>query len=93
MKASSDVFGRCVVQRAFWRDVRERRGDLWETLGMDGEMNPGAEETQKVWWERREELQALVDELDVVKPKIYVEAISRESPNPCEGTRQGQGKV
>ncbi|KAF7982996.1 hypothetical protein HWV62_24610 [Athelia sp. TMB] len=56
-------------QTAYWADVRERWGDLWEALRVEGESNAGSEETVQVWWLRFEEVAAYVHRLDIVNPK------------------------
>ncbi|KAF9529766.1 hypothetical protein CPB83DRAFT_852143 [Crepidotus variabilis] len=40
------------IQVRFWRDVKERWGELWEMLRVEGELNAGWEETTAVWWGR-----------------------------------------
>ncbi|KZP18369.1 hypothetical protein FIBSPDRAFT_863852 [Athelia psychrophila] len=61
-------------QTAYWADVRERWGGLWEALRVEGERNAGAAETERVWWGRWEEVAAFLHGLNVVNPKkIYIE--------------------
>ena len=42
-------------QAHLWRDVRARWSDLWDALRVEGEMNAGREETERVWQARWEE--------------------------------------
>ncbi|KAL0569147.1 hypothetical protein V5O48_012821 [Marasmius crinis-equi] len=37
------------IQTRYWMDVRDRWGELWEMLRVEGEMNAGCEETVGVW--------------------------------------------
>lgn len=69
-------------QTSYWADVRDRWGGLWDALRVDGEMNAGAEETQRVWWSRWEEVANLMHRLTIINPKkIYVE---KEKPTPVQ---------
>ena len=69
-------------QTSYWADVRDRWGGLWDALRVDGEMNAGAEETQRVWWSRWEEVAIVLHGLAIVNPKkMYVE---REKPSPVQ---------
>jgi hypothetical protein len=50
----------CVFQLArwqarLWHDVRMRWSDLWDALRVEGEMNAGSEETERVWRARWDE--------------------------------------
>ncbi|KAL0072597.1 hypothetical protein AAF712_000360 [Marasmius tenuissimus] len=40
------------IQVAYWAGVRDRWGELWEMLRVEGEMNGGGEETIGVWRQR-----------------------------------------
>lgn len=67
-------------QTAYWADVRERWGGLWDALRVDGEKNAGAAETERVWWERWEQVAGFIHGLNVVNPKkIYVDKPQRSS--------------
>lgn len=61
-------------QTSYWADVRDRWGGLWDALRVDGEMNAGAEETERVWWGRWAEVANVIHGLNIVNPKkIYVD--------------------
>ncbi|KAH7102142.1 hypothetical protein BKA62DRAFT_118078 [Auriculariales sp. MPI-PUGE-AT-0066] len=57
-------------QATFWGEVAMRWAALWEALGVEGEgdANTGAGETVRVWWERWEEVERMVAELNLVNP-------------------------
>ncbi|OBZ69702.1 Dynamin-binding protein [Grifola frondosa] len=55
-------------QITFWRDMRDIWSELWEALKVDEEMNAGAAETLKVWWERYATVEVSVDGLNIVRP-------------------------
>lgn len=48
------------VQARYWQDVRDRWGELWEMLRVEGEMNGGAEETMAVWHKRWADVETVV---------------------------------
>jgi len=61
-------------QTSYWADVHDRWGGLWDALRVDGEMNAGAAETERVWWGRWAEVASAIHGLNIVNPKkIYVE--------------------
>lgn len=61
-------------QTSYWADVHDRWGGLWDALRVDGEMNAGAAETERVWWNRWAEVASVTHGLNIVNPKkIYVE--------------------
>jgi hypothetical protein len=61
-------------QTSYWADVHDRWGSLWDALRVDGEMNAGAAETERVWWGRWAEVATVIQGLNIVNPKkIYVE--------------------
>jgi dynamin-binding protein len=80
------------IQMVFYADVRERWSDLWDALRVDGEMNAGSEETERVWWERWEEVQNVVGALDIVNPKLYVEAILRSPSSFSQPPKKAKKK-
>ncbi|KIK60802.1 hypothetical protein GYMLUDRAFT_59226 [Collybiopsis luxurians FD-317 M1] len=62
------------IQTQFWQDVRDRWGELWEMLRVDGEMNAGAEETIEVWRSRWLDVDEVVKSLVITNDrKIYQE--------------------
>ncbi|KAF8515335.1 hypothetical protein BU17DRAFT_51746 [Hysterangium stoloniferum] len=54
-------------QARFWREVRAHWVELWDALGVDGDMSAGAPETLRVWWERWEEIDAAAAALGITK--------------------------
>ncbi|KIK51963.1 hypothetical protein GYMLUDRAFT_50250 [Collybiopsis luxurians FD-317 M1] len=66
------------IQTRFWQDVRDRWGELWETLRVDGEMNAGAQETIGIWRTR------WLDADEVVKSLVITNnrRIYQEPPRP-----------
>ena len=54
---------------------------MWDALRVDGEMNAGAAETARVWWERWAEAANTVHGLNIVSVKIYVEQPVMQSQN------------
>ncbi|KAF9075511.1 hypothetical protein BDP27DRAFT_1212296 [Rhodocollybia butyracea] len=74
------------IQTQFWQDVRDRWGDLWEMLRVDGEMNAGADETIAVWLARWSDVDEVVKSLAITNErKIYQEplrpAVSPPTPS------------
>ncbi|THH29044.1 hypothetical protein EUX98_g5144 [Antrodiella citrinella] len=72
----------CIVRFAGWQaefysEVRDRWGELWDALKVEGEMQGEAAETLRVWWSRFAEVEAHVNSLHIVKP---LERIHRDSP-------------
>ncbi|KAF5387247.1 hypothetical protein D9757_006854 [Collybiopsis confluens] len=64
------------IQTQFWQDVRDRWGELWEMLRVDGEMNAGAGETIEVWHSRWSDVDEIVKSLAVTNDrKIYQEPL------------------
>ena len=56
------------IQARFYADVRDRWSDLWDALRVEGEMNAGASETLRVWWERWGEVDKMVLGLKIAYP-------------------------
>ncbi|KAJ3992198.1 hypothetical protein F5050DRAFT_1580002 [Lentinula boryana] len=64
------------IQTQFWQDVRDRWGELWEMLRVDGEMNAGADETIAVWAARWSDVDDVVKSLAITNErKIYQEPL------------------
>ncbi|KAJ4471540.1 hypothetical protein J3R30DRAFT_1091686 [Lentinula aciculospora] len=64
------------IQTQFWQDVRDRWGELWEMLRVDGEMNAGANETIAVWVARWSDVDEVVKSLAITNErKIYQEPL------------------
>ena len=57
------------IQTQFWGDVRDRWGDLWDMLRVEGEMNAGAEETVGVWQNRWADVNEVLISLNINNPK------------------------
>lgn len=63
----------CITQFAgwqseFWYAVREKWGELWDALKVEGEMQGEASETLKVWWSRFAQVEASMAGLNIVRP-------------------------
>ncbi|KAF8262505.1 hypothetical protein EI94DRAFT_1601834 [Lactarius quietus] len=56
-------------QAGLWRDVRARWSDLWDALRVEGEMNAGREETERVWQARWEEAARDLLKLSIISPE------------------------
>ena len=55
-------------QARLWRDVRARWSDLWDALRVEGEMNAGSEETERVWRARWDEAARDLRALSIISP-------------------------
>jgi hypothetical protein len=56
-------------QVGLWRDVRARWSELWDALRVEGEMNAGSEETERVWHARWEEAARDLRALTIISPE------------------------
>lgn len=56
-------------QARLWRDVRARWSELWDALRVEGEMNAGREETERVWRARWEEAAHDLRALSIISPE------------------------
>ena len=56
-------------QAHLWRDVRAWWRDLWDALRVEGEMNAGREETERVWQARWEEATCDLRALSIINPE------------------------
>jgi dynamin-binding protein len=56
-------------QTRLWRDVRSRWSELWDALRVEGEMNAGSEETERVWRARWEEAARDLLTLNIINPE------------------------
>ncbi|KAI0302442.1 hypothetical protein B0F90DRAFT_1714807 [Multifurca ochricompacta] len=56
-------------QARLWRDVRTRWSELWDALRVEGEMNAGSEETERVWRARWEEAARDLRGLNIIQPE------------------------
>ena len=66
------------IQVEFWRAVRDRWGELWDMLRVDGEMNAGSSETIKVWRMRWAEVDEVVSSIGITqRRKLHAETLVR----------------
>ena len=86
----------CVGQVVRWqagllRDVRTRWSDLWDALRVEGEMNAGNEETERVWRARWEEATRDLYNLNIIHPDKLTPRSrqTRTSPPSPTATRTG----
>ena len=56
-------------QAHLWRDVRARWSELWDALRVEGEMNAGREETERVWQARWEDAARDLRALSIINPE------------------------
>lgn len=56
------------MQIRFWKAIRDKWGELWDALRVDGEMKGSASETLRVWWSRFEECEAKLSGMNIVRP-------------------------
>ncbi|KAI0264122.1 hypothetical protein BC834DRAFT_924712 [Gloeopeniophorella convolvens] len=76
-------------QAQLWRDVRMRWSELWDALRVEGEMNAGHEETERVWRARWDEaardlhvLRILHPEKLALRPKQAKPVLPLPPPSP-----------
>lgn len=69
-------------QARFWKEVREQWVELWDALGVEGDMTAGAADTVKVWWERWEGVAASAAKLGITKPRHDRTSRTSLSPGP-----------
>ncbi|RXW12772.1 hypothetical protein EST38_g13084 [Candolleomyces aberdarensis] len=68
------------VQMRFWKDMKDRWGELWEMLRVDGELNAGRGETVAVWRSRWIDVDEVLASLNINQSrKIYQEPGSTRS--------------
>jgi hypothetical protein len=75
-------------QAGLWRDVRARWSDLWDALRVEGEMNAGSEETERVWRSRWEEAARDLRALNIISPpeKVLLRPKHRAATGPPSPT-------
>ena len=56
------------IQTEFWGHVRERWGDLWKMVRVEGELNAGREETVDVWMTRWSDVDEIMKSIGILKP-------------------------
>ncbi|KAF8627627.1 hypothetical protein AX15_004324 [Amanita polypyramis BW_CC] len=78
-KGLTILVGRLVViQREFWRGVRDRWGELWDMLRVEGELNAGSSETIKVWHTRWADVDEIVSAISITqRRKLHTEVVVR----------------
>jgi len=86
-------------QARLWRDIRMRCSDLWDALRVEGEMNAGSEETERVWRARWEETATDLQTLNIIRlerPTPHLKqaraGASTAPPSPT-ATRIGAGSL
>ncbi|KAJ2918527.1 hypothetical protein MD484_g1862, partial [Candolleomyces efflorescens] len=68
------------IQTRFWKDVKDRWGELWEMLRVDGELNAGHEETVIVWRSRWMDVDEVLASLNINQAKKIYQEPERTSP-------------
>ncbi|KIJ95101.1 hypothetical protein K443DRAFT_683282 [Laccaria amethystina LaAM-08-1] len=69
------------IQTLFWRDVRDRWGDLWEMLRVEGELNAGHAETVNVWQARWADVDEVTSQLNINQSKKLYQEPERARPS------------
>ena len=80
-------------QSRLWRDVRMRWSDLWDALRVEGEMNAGKEETERVWRSRWEEATRDLDNLYIIHPDKLTPRSRQARTSPPSPTTSRTGTV
>jgi hypothetical protein len=88
----------CVGQVIKWqarllRDVRTRWSDLWDALRVEGEMNAGNEETERVWRARWEEATRDLYNLNIIHPDKLTPRSRQARMSPPSPTTMRTGTV
>jgi dynamin-binding protein len=73
-------------QARLWRDVRTRWSELWDALRVEGEMNAGSEETERVWRARWEEAARDLQILNIIHPEKLTPRSKQTRPTPPSPT-------
>ncbi len=74
-------------QARLWRDVRSRWSELWDALRVEGEMNAGSEETERVWRARWDEAARDLRALSIISPeKISPRSKQVRAPSTAAAT-------
>ncbi|TCD69582.1 hypothetical protein EIP91_007004 [Steccherinum ochraceum] len=84
----------CIIRFAGWQaefyyEVRERWGELWDALKVDGEMQGASSETLRVWWSRYAEVEAHVKALNITRP---AQRPDQGSPEEKLKAKPGKGR-
>jgi dynamin-binding protein len=80
-------------QARLWRDVRTRWSDLWDALRVEGEMNAGNEETERVWRARWEEATRDLYNLNIIHPDKLTPRSRQARMSPPSPTTTRTGTV
>jgi hypothetical protein len=80
-------------QARLWRDVRTRWSDLWDALRVEGEMNAGNEETERVWRARWEEATRDLYNLSIIHPDKLTPRSKQARMSPPSPTTTRTGTV
>ena len=86
-------------QARLWRDIRMRWSDLWDALRVEGEMNAGSEETERVWRARWDEAATDLQTLNIIHlenptPRLkQARTVVFTSPQSPTATRIGAGSL
>jgi dynamin-binding protein len=75
-------------QARLWRDVRTRWSDLWDALRVEGEMNAGSDETERVWRARWDEAATDLQTLNIIhleKSTPRLKQTRTSPPSPTSG--------
>ncbi|KAJ3474559.1 hypothetical protein NLI96_g12392 [Meripilus lineatus] len=56
------------MQTEFWMEFREKWGNLWDALKVDGEIQGEAAETLRVWWDRFSQVEVQLSGLNILRP-------------------------
>ena len=80
-------------QARLWRDVRTRWSELWDALRVEGEMNAGHEETERVWRARWEEAARDPQTLHITNPENLTLLSKQVRASPPSPTASRVGAV
>jgi hypothetical protein len=80
-------------QARLWRDVRMRWSELWDALRVEGEMNAGNEETERVWRARWEEATQDLYNLNIIHPDKLTPRSRQARTSPPSPTITRTGTV
>ncbi|TDL16928.1 hypothetical protein BD410DRAFT_730668 [Rickenella mellea] len=82
-------------QTQFWADVRDRWGDLWDALRIEGETNAGSEETLRVWWDRFREVDEAVSKLKIFSREkgVLLQQVQQQKVYGKSGYSKSTGAV
>ncbi|KAJ3534408.1 hypothetical protein NMY22_g6942 [Coprinellus aureogranulatus] len=73
------------IQTRFWKDVKDKWGELWEMLRVEGELNAGYEETIAVWSTRWMDVNEVLSSLNISQAKRVYQEPERARPPPLSG--------